>query len=396
MVQIYIIIWESEGFSSFFNKKISKILGFFGKGSYLCSMKRTLLFFIIPITIGISPLSAQESGKEVDVQALYQQIDEAIEHSSEYVAKREIQIANVRKMLLSESSLEKRFAHAEQLFALYKPYKNDSALHFADLCILLADSLNRKDKVGLYLSLKAHQCSTAGLYVESLNLLKQVDKKALGPEELAQYYAAWMHVCGELGYYSQQLEKRNSYYNLQDNYRDSVLAVAETGSEASLHLSMDVLSARKQYQDALDVSDKWLRMVTDGTHESAYAAFYRSMVYDKLSNGPKVRYWLGKSALDDIKCAVFDQASLFMLADRLCKDGDYDRAYRYLHFCEDCNRVFSPQLRNYQVRYVADITDTLYQQSKARYSRLLIGACVGAFLLLVLVVWLFFTRRRAR
>jgi hypothetical protein len=203
-----------------------------------------------------------------------------------------------------------------------------------------------------------------------------------------------MHVCGELGYYSQQEELRHSYYDMQDLYRDSVLAVAGTDSEASLHLNMDILSARRQYQDALGVSDRWLGKVADGSHESAYAAFYRSMVYDKLGNGIMLRYWLGKSALDDIKCAVFDQASLFMLAERLCDDGDYDRAYRYLHFCEACNTAFSPQLRNYQVRFVANITDTLYQHSLDRYSRLLIFACVSAFLLLGVVIWLFFARRR--
>lgn len=357
-------------------------------------MKRTLLFFIILITIGIPPLSAQESGKEVDLQALYQQIDDAIEHSPQYVAKREMQISYVRKLFHSERSQENKLTHAEHLFELYKPYKNDSALYFADLCISLADSLNRKDKVGLYLSLKAHQCSNAGLYVESLNLLKRVDKQALGQEELMQYYAAWMHVCGELGYYSQQEELRNNYYTMQEHYRDSVLAVAGTDSETSLHLNMDILSARKQYQDALGLSDKWLGTVADGTHEEAFASFYRSMVYDKLGNGKMLRYWLGKSALDDIKCAVFDQASLFMLAERLCDDGDYDRAYRYLHFCEVCNTSFSPQLRNYQVRFVANITDTLYKHSQDLYSRLLIFACVCAFLLLVVVIWLFFARRR--
>ena len=35
------------------------------------------------------------------------------------------------------------------------------------------------------------------------------------------------------------------------------------------------------------------------------------------------RYWLGRSALDDIKCAVMDQASLIKLAELLNQDGDY-------------------------------------------------------------------------
>ncbi|MBQ6378579.1 MAG: hypothetical protein IJJ56_07275, partial [Prevotella sp.] len=122
-------------------------------------MNRTIALFVLLMAIGTgSLLSAQESDEEMDLQELYQQIDDAIDQSPEYVAKRLSQIDDTRQMFLSESTLEKRFALAEQLFELYKPYRNDSALYMADLCISLADSLNRKDMVGLYLSQKAHQC----------------------------------------------------------------------------------------------------------------------------------------------------------------------------------------------------------------------------------------------
>ena len=110
-------------------------------------------------------------------------------------------------------------------------------------------------------------------------------------------------------------------------------------------------------------------------------------VYDKLDNGHMLRYWLGTSALNDIRCAVFDQASLFMLAERLSDDGDYERAYRYMRFCEKCNTAFSPQLRNYQVRYVANVMEAVCKNSQARFSRLLIVASVGGILLLALVVF---------
>jgi len=229
--------------------------------------------------------------------------------------------------------------------------------------------------------------------VESLDLLNKVERRALGPKQLTKYYEAWMHVCGEMGQYAQQPDERSSYFDLQDRYRDSVLAVAEKGSEEYLHLKMDVLSARQLYQDALAVSDSWISEVSDGTHEQAYAAFYRSVVYDKLSNSLMVRYWLGKSALDDIMCAVNDQASLFMLAERLSADGDHERAYRYVRFCEDCNTTFSPQLRNYQVRYVANVMEAAYKNSKESYSTLLTIAVIGLFFFLAVVAVLLFRLR---
>ena len=73
--------------------------------------------------VGVSPLSAQGNDKEPDLQALYQEIDDAIEHSPQYIAHRLGQIDDLHKLLLDESSLEKRLTLAERLFALYKPYK---------------------------------------------------------------------------------------------------------------------------------------------------------------------------------------------------------------------------------------------------------------------------------
>ncbi len=358
-------------------------------------MMRTTILIILWVAIGAGyPLSAQKHDQEIDLQALYQQIDQAIEQSPQFVSKRLEEIADSYKQLQSEQSMEKRLALAERLFDLYHAYRNDSALYYAGMCISLADSLHRKDIEGLYLSRKAHQCSNAGLHVEALDLLKRVDKSALGPKELTNYYGAWMHVCGEIGSSSQQPDVRQSYYAQQDSYRDSVLMVAEKGSEEYLHLKMDVFCARQLYQDALGISDNWLSHVEEGTHSEAFAAFYRSVVYDKLGNSQQLRYWLGRSALADIKCAVFDQASLFMLAERLAEDGDYDRAYRYVRFCEKCNTEFLPRLRSYQVRYVANVLEAAYSDSQARYSRLLTIACVGALLLLGVVVWLLLRLRR--
>ena len=192
-----------------------------------------------------------------------------------------------------------------------------------------------------------------------------------------------MHVSGELANYSQRKQVRQHYFDLQNLYRDSVMMVADEGCEAWLHLKMDILSAQRQFQEALVVSDKWIRTVKDGTHEGAYAAFYRSMCYDLLENHDLARYWLGKSALDDIRCAVRDQASLLFLAERLANDGDIDRAYRYAEFAKACNQTFCPRLRGYQVNSVINVIEKNNQANQAKSSRILIIASIVIALLII-------------
>jgi hypothetical protein len=171
--------------------------------------------------------------------------------------------------------------------------------------------------------------------------------------------------------------------------------VADEGSEEWLHLKVDILCARRLYQDALELSDEWLKKVTDNTHEGAYAAFYRSMVYDKLKNRNQTCYWMGKSALDDIRCAVMNQASLLFLAERIAEDGDIERAYRYAEFAKDCNLAFCPRLRAYQVNSVIKVIEKNSQAKQARANRILvIASIVMALLILALIYTLYRLKRR--
>ena len=102
-----------------------------------------------------------------------------------------------------------------------------------------------------------------------------------------------------------------------------------------------------------------------------------------------VRYWLAKSALDDIKCAVMDQAALITLAELLNHDGDVERSYRYIRFTWQCNDFFNTRLRSTQIAPVLNLIDKSYQESKESNTRLLIIASAVFTILTVLLLVLF-------
>ena len=352
-----------------------------------------IIILLLPLAVGPAHAAGPQGDEKVDLNALYQEIDEAISQSPQYVAELERQITACRDSLKIEKDAENRLLLAERLFRHYEPYRNDSAFYFIELCISLADSLRHPDLTGRFRSLLAYQCSRTDMHAEALEQLRLVNKSALDKRGLVDYYHAWMHVCGELGLYTQRQDIVQRSFRLQDLYRDSVLMVAEEGSEEWCHLKVDILSARRLYQDALEISNQWIQDVTEGTHESAYAAFYRSMIYDRLNNHDMVRYWLGKSALDDIKCAVMNQASLLFLADHLANDGDFKRARRYMEFAKDCNQTFSPRLRNYQVSRVIDIIEQDSQATLAR-ANLTLKIAVGVIVFLFITIIVMYTKRK--
>lgn len=347
------------------------------------------IYVLLSFALFAVPIHAQgiSSSKDpIDLEALYQQIDDAISLSPQYVAERERQITVCRDSFLTEKSQEKRLSMAENLFHLYQPYRNDSALYYAELCISLSDSLRRPDLTGRFRSLLALQCSNTNMGAESLEQLRLVKRSALDKKGLVGYYNACMHLYGELASYTQRKDVRQRYFDQQNLYRDSVMMVAEEGSEEWFHLKMDILSAQRHFQDALVVSNSWQKMVKKGTHESAYAAFYRSMVYSHLNNHDMTNYWLGMSALDDIHCAVMNQASLLFLAEHLANDGDLSRALRYLEFSRACNTAFTPYMRPYQFNAVLSIIEKDRDAAHDRANLILIIAGVMIILLLLALV----------
>lgn len=341
------------------------------------------LLWMVWLLLGTIPVLSQEE-KDVDLEALYKQIDKAIEESPLYVQAKEEEIKETYDLFMKAKNAENRLEIAEQLFWLYKPFKNDSAIHYAQLIVDLAKEVNRLAVSNRYRALLARQCSNAGMYVEASGILQKTDKTALDRQGLTDYYDACMHVCGEVAAYTLIPQIRDFYYAEQDHYRDSLLTVVDPASDNYLHLQMSALCARQQYQEALKVSDKWLNKTVSGTHEDAYAAYYRHIVYANIGNEKMVRYWLGKSAFDDVSCAVMDQAALINLAQLLNIDGDLDRSYRYIRFTWQCNSFFNTRMRANQISPVLNVIEKNYQDAIDRNTKLLyIIATIGTILAIV-------------
>lgn len=352
---------------------------------------------ILTIMIAVmAPALAQDDPfyeDDIDLDALYQEIDDAIAQSPQFIEEHEQLILARRDSLRSATTPEQRLQQSEQLFDLYKSFRSDSAIYYAGVCIKLAESLQRPNVAGRYRALLAYQCSNTDKYTEALDELRQINKAVLDTAGLVAYYNAWMHVCGEVGSYSQREDVRRHYYDLQNLYRDSVLAVSKEGSEEWLHLKMDILSAQRQFQEALRISDTWLHRVSEDTHEFAYAAFYRSICYDHLGNDELTHYWLGKSALADIRCAVMNQASLLFLAEHLANDGDVEIARRFMDCSMKHNRAFYPRLRTYQIDPVISIIEKS-NEAELSCTNTILFIAVGIIVALLLTLFVVILKKR--
>ena len=340
-------------------------------------------------------LTAVINAQKLNLDDLYHQVDQEIEHFPEYVAQYEQQIAATRTDYQKAKTQQERYRLALALYEQYRAFQNDSALAYLNRAETLARQMNQPAQVGDIISRAAFQCSTAGLYNEALAFLRKVDKTQLDTLGLAHYYMAQMHVYGELGYYTQVSSMREGYYEKQAAYRDSLYNVIDHNSQDYMMQRILELLPQKRYQEATDLSDRWLKDMSPESRDYAIASYYRYLIINNQMNPEQAEYWLCQSALSDIRHAVMDQASLLALAEKLNDEGELTHSYHYIRFTWECNNRFNTRMRNWQIAPILNVIDSNYKEQLARNTQVLTTSVIVVSILAVMLLGLlFFLHRR--
>lgn len=360
-------------------------------------MERIFVMMLVMWGMCLSRISAQVHETKIDLELIYQRVDEAIAKSPQYVAEYKEKLDKQKAMFLGETDPEQKLKNGMLLFDMYRSFKNDSALYYVRRCITLADSLGNDAVAGHARTKMARQCSNSGMYIEAGELLKEVNPARLTSEGKVDYYEACNHLYGEIANYSLLPDVKARYYDLQRQYRDSLESVADESSNTYMMMKLWNLLGQNKVKEALKVSDIWINRVGVDTREDAMASYFRHIVYAYMGDSLMVRYWLGKSALADIKCAVMDQASLITLAEKANIDGETERSYRYIRFTWECNNFFNTRMRSSQITPVLNVIEQNYQDVSNRNTRILmIASLVFTSLTVLLILGLYYVYRQKR
>ena len=321
-----------------------------------------------------------------DLKELYKEIDEAIADSRSFVKAHEDRIDETRASFINAQSPERRMMYADQMYLLYKSFDNDSALAYIKIYIDMADRTGQQWAVDRGRSLMAYQYSSAGLYSESLEILKEMDGRRMQPDVLTEYLNARVHVYNELAYYTPLPDVRDEYYSRRDQYRDSLYRIADHKSPIYLQLRESELLDSHRFDEALEFNDNWMSQIRAESRDYAIVCYYRYLIYATMQEPVWSRYWLAQSALSDIRHAVMDQASLISLADLLNQDGDFERSYRYISFTWRSNDSFNTRMRSWQISPILTVIENDYQTQKERGERILLGMMISVSILAMLTL----------
>ena len=356
-------------------------------------MKRILSLVYILCFSALTSSFAQNK----NIKDLYEQLDQAIEQSQYYINQKESRITKIKKQSRQGHTPQQLLTAYYKLYEEYKAYQSDSSIYYIHQAIDLAKRNNMKSDITKLRSLLALQYSTSGAFTEALHVLQSIDKKTLNNSNKKDYYIAFYHVYGELGFTNINIDTELSqeFYSKQDCYRDTLFSILSPNSEDYLMRKEVLLTNQNKLKEALKINDIRLSKCKKGSHEYGIVAYYRYLIYRSLKDEDMVKYWLLQSAICDVKCTINDQASLWILAEILSKEKDVERSYKYINFSWKANKKFCTRIRSWQISPVLGTIDHNYQAElkKANHSLIFVIICVS-LLVIALALLTFYVNKQ--
>lgn len=352
-------------------------------------------YFYLLLVGCLYPWMAQASR----LDSLLQVLDKTIASHRLYAARHEQKIDSLKDCLKGAALTEEdRYGLNKALYEVYRSYICDSAICYMNRNIELAGRLQRPEWAAESHILLSLQLSSSGMYIEAVDALQEIDRSSLTPSQLIDYYMAYDHVYGEVGFYTQDRREAKRYVDKSNQYKDSLFQLIDVRSDLYLSMEETALRDSNRLAEALHVNDERLARTRPDTRDYAVAMYCRALIYRSMDDETLYMESLAASSIADIHAAVKDHASLWMLSEALFNRGDLERAYRYMDFSWSESEFYNARLRAWQsVQYLSLIDDTYQMMLKQRNHKLqLYMGCVSVLSLLLLLALFYIWRQMKR
>ena len=349
-------------------------------------MTRKLLTWAL--MLGLSTiLSAKEPTRQ-----LLRELDAALANASTYEGYFQQRADVLRQMLAGKNTPEQEYEIRKKLASEFASYSMDSTIVQLDRNRALARQLGDAYRQAETDFALAREYAMAGYHSDALDILSGYRLEAIPPGLEYAFFEVSNYLYGELAAYS---SNNAQYWQKKDMYRVSMLPFLEEGSYEWYDLQRVQAESDRDKEKALEYALKALEVTEPNSRTYARAAFFVS-VYQK--DPDEEIAWLARSALADVLCANKDYASLNTLAERLYRQEDIDRAFKYAadHGMPDA-LFFGGKLRPWQIAQFFPALEQAYAAKNARHTRqmwMLIG--LAGLLLIALGALLFYLSRRQR
>lgn len=329
---------------------------------------------------------------------LLHSLDSLLEQQDLFVRVKEERIKQLKMQYSRVKDVKELYAMNRMVYLEYRVYDADSALHYINKNIQLAQQTNNRTWEVVSLLEQSFVLTSSGLLTEALKAVSDIQPEELPKNLRSEYFGRLCTLYSRLRDYSSENSQLSEHYNnLQKAFRDSVYLTATPDELRYWNCRAWLYLGTPEIEPVKQAFEENKQTLSNDSRKYSIATYNLSAIYRSENNESKYLENLILSAMADIRSVNGDIGSLQEIAEYLFKHGEIDRAYNYILYCSQKAMLFHNRVRIVKMSHLQNQIYKAYQeQSRTQQKRLQASLIAVSFLFLVLIGAFLFIRKQMR
>ena len=329
---------------------------------------------------------------------LLHSLDSLLEQQDLFVRVKEERIQQLKMQYSRVKDVKELYAMNRMIYLEYRVYDADSALHYINKNIQLAQQTDNRTWEVVSLLEQSFVLTSSGLLTEALKAVSDIQPEELPQNLRSEYFGRLCTLYSRLRDYSSENSQLSEHYNnLQKAFRDSVYLTATPDELRYWNCRAWLYLGTPEIEPVKQAFEENKQTLSNDSRKYSIATYNLSAIYRSENNDSKYLENLILSAMADIRSVNGDIGSLQEIAEYLFKHGEIDRAYNYILYCSQKAMLFHNRVRIVKMSHLQNQIYKAYQeQSRTQQKRLQASLIAVSFLFLVLIGAFLFIRKQMR
>lgn len=329
---------------------------------------------------------------------LLHSLDSLLEQQDLFVRVKEERIKQLKMQYSRVKDVKELYAMNRMVYLEYRVYDADSALHYINKNIQLAQQTNNRTWEVVSLLEQSFVLTSSRLLTEALKAVSDIQPEELPQNLRSEYFGRLCTLYSRLRDYSSENSQLSEHYNnLQKAFRDSVYLTATPDELRYWNCRAWLYMGTPEIEPVKQAFEENKQTLSNDSRKYSIATYNLSAIYRSENNESKYLENLILSAMADIRSVNGDIGSLQEIAEYLFKHGEIDRAYNYILYCSQKAMLFHNRVRIVKMSHLQNQIYKAYQeQSRTQQKRLQASLIAVSFLFLVLIGAFLFIRKQMR
>ena len=354
--------------------------------------------FILIICLLFPAYACADTSKHAleENRKLLHSLDSLLEQQDLFVRVKEERIKQLKMQYSRVKDVKELYAMNRMVYLEYRVYDADSALHYINKNIQLAQQTNNRTWEVVSLLEQSFVLTSSGLLTEALKAVSDIQPEELPQNLRSEYFGRLCTLYSRPRDYSSENSQLSEHYNnLQKAFRDSVYLTATPDELRYWNCRAWLYLGTPEIEPVKQAFEENKQTLSNDSRKYSIATYNLSAIYRSENNDSEYLENVILSAIADIRSVNGDIGSLQEIAEYLFKHGEIDRAYNYILYCSQKAMLFHNRVRIVKMSHLQNQIYKAYQeQSRTQQKRLQASLIAVSFLFLVLIGAFLFIRKQ--